>query len=545
MAPPFDLDLVLRNGTLYDGSGAEPRDGDVGVRGDRIAAIGKLEGRGQLEIDAAGLAVAPGFINMLSWANESLIADGRSQSDIRQGVTLEVLGEGISMGPLSEALRQERAREQGDIRYDIGWTTLGEYLDDLAGRGISPNVGSFVGATTIRVHVLGHADRPPNLEELGRMRRLVSQAMQEGALGISSALGYVPGCYATTEELVSLAQVAAEYGGLYLSHLRSEGPQLLEAVDELIAIAARAAIGAEIYHLKASGKQNWPKLGPAIEKITAAREQGLRVSANMYPYSALSTSFEAAMPPWVQEGGIDAWVERLRDPDLRARVRREVSHPGNGWDNTYLAAGSPENIIAVGFKNRELKPLSGKTLAEISALRGTTPEETMMDLVVEDHSGLEVVFKTVSEDNLRQEIRMPWISFGSDSPSLAPEGVFLQSSIHPRAYGTFARLLGRFVREEGLIPLREAVQRLSSLPAGNLHLDRRGLLAPGYFADIVVFDPETIQDHATFDDPHRYSTGVHHVVVNGQLVLRDGEHTGALPGRVVRGPGRRRSEAVA
>jgi N-acyl-D-amino-acid deacylase len=517
----------------------------VGVRGDRIAAIGKLEGRGQLEIDAAGLAVAPGFINMLSWANESLIADGRSQSDIRQGVTLEVLGEGISMGPLSEALRQERAREQGDIRYDIGWTTLGEYLDDLAGRGISPNVGSFVGATTIRVHVLGHADRPPNLEELGRMRRLVSQAMQEGALGISSALGYVPGCYATTEELVSLAQVAAEYGGLYLSHLRSEGPQLLEAVDELIAIAARAAIGAEIYHLKASGKQNWPKLGPAIEKITAAREQGLRVSANMYPYSALSTSFEAAMPPWVQEGGIDAWVERLRDPDLRARVRREVSHPGNGWDNTYLAAGSPENIIAVGFKNRELKPLSGKTLAEISALRGTTPEETMMDLVVEDHSGLEVVFKTVSEDNLRQEIRMPWISFGSDSPSLAPEGVFLQSSIHPRAYGTFARLLGRFVREEGLIPLREAVQRLSSLPAGNLHLDRRGLLAPGYFADIVVFDPETIQDHATFDDPHRYSTGVHHVVVNGQLVLRDGEHTGALPGRVVRGPGRRRSEAVA
>jgi len=545
LAPPFDLDLVLRNGTLYDGSGAEPRDGDVGVRGDRIAAIGKLEGRGQLEIDAAGLAVAPGFINMLSWANESLIADGRSQSDIRQGVTLEVLGEGISMGPLSEALRQERAREQGDIRYDIGWTTLGEYLDDLAGRGISPNVGSFVGATTIRVHVLGHADRPPNLEELGRMRRLVSQAMQEGALGISSALGYVPGCYATTEELVSLAQVAAEYGGLYLSHLRSEGPQLLEAVDELIAIAARAAIGAEIYHLKASGKQNWPKLGPAIEKITAAREQGLRVSANMYPYSALSTSFEAAMPPWVQEGGIDAWVERLRDPDLRARVRREVSHPGNGWDNTYLAAGSPENIIAVGFKNRELKPLSGKTLAEISALRGTTPEETMMDLVVEDHSGLEVVFKTVSEDNLRQEIRMPWISFGSDSPSLAPEGVFLQSSIHPRAYGTFARLLGRFVREEGLIPLREAVQRLSSLPAGNLHLDRRGLLAPGYFADIVVFDPETIQDHATFDDPHRYSTGVHHVVVNGQLVLRDGEHTGALPGRVVRGPGRRRSEAVA
>jgi N-acyl-D-amino-acid deacylase len=476
---------------------------------------------------------------MLSWANESLIEDGRSQSDIRQGVTLEVLGEGLSMGPLSDGLKEETVKNQRDIHYAVCWRSLGGYLDHLVERGVSPNVASFVGATTVRTHVLGHTSRPPSAEELDLMRGLVRQAMWEGALGLSSALAYVPGSYATTEELVTLAQVAAECGGMYISHIRSEGSRLLESVDELIEIAERAGIAAEIYHLKASGRENWPRLDQLIDRVKDAIRKGLRITADMYPYDALSTGLELAMPPWVQEGGVDAWVERLKDPAVRARLKLEMSTHDGDWENACFAAGSPENIILVGFRSKDLKALIGRTLAEVSALRHTGLEETVMDLVVEDHGGVEVIYKTMSEQNVRKQVALSWVSFGSDCASVAPEGVFLQSSIHPRAYGTFARLLGKYVRDEGIIPLEEAVRRLSSLPAGNLHLDRRGWLAPGFFADVVVFDPARIQDHATYDNPHQYSTGMVHVFVNGQHVLRDGEHTGARPGRVVRGPGRR------
>jgi N-acyl-D-amino-acid deacylase len=531
-------DVVIRDGTIYDGSGSAPFVGDVAIQGDTIAAVGSVgDARGRAEIDAGGLAVAPGFVNMLSWATESLLEDGRSQSDIRQGVTLEIFGEGKSMGPLNEAMKREAVEQQGDIRYDITWTTLGEYLEHLVERGVSPNVASFVGATTVRIYALGYADRPPTAEELDQMRGLVRQAMEEGALGVGSSLIYAPAFYAATDELIALARAAADYGGLYISHLRSEGGRFLEAVDELLTIAREAGIAAEIYHLKASGKANWPKLEAVIEKVEEARAEGLQVTADMYTYAAGSTGLNATMPPWVQEGGHRAWVERLRDPEIRERVRREMTTPTDDWENMCLLAGSPENVLLVGFKNEALKPLAGKTLAEVAAIRGTSPEETAIDLVIEDDSRVGTVYFTISEENVRRQIGLPWVSFDSDAPSLAPEGVFLKSSTHPRAYGTFARLLGRYVREERLIPLEEAVRRLAALPAANLKLDRRGLLRAGHFADVVVFDPARIQDHATFERPHEYATGVEHVFVNGVQVLADGEHTGAKPGRVVRGPG--------
>lgn len=537
----MDYDVVLRGGTIYDGSGRPGFVGDVGIVGDSIAAVGELsQARGQIDVDVTGLAVAPGFVNMLSWATVSLIADGRSQSDIRQGVTLEVFGEGWSEGPLTEEMKQEIVAHQGDIRYEVRWTTLGEYLDYLVARGISPNVASFVGATTVRINVLGYEDRPPTPPELDRMRGLVRQAMEEGAVGLASSLIYAPAFYAGPSELTALAEVAAEYGGLYISHLRSEGNRLLEALDELIAVARATGVAAEVYHFKAAGQQNWHKLDAAIEKIEAARAAGLRITADMYTYAASATGLDAAMPPWVQEGGHRAWVERLKDPAIRERVRREMSTPSDAWENLYLAAGSAENVLLVGFKSEALKALTGKTLAEVAALRGTSPEEAAMDLVVEDDSRVDTVYFMMSEENVRKEIALPWVSFCSDSPSLAPEGVFLKSNPHPRAYGSFARLLGRYVRDEKIIPLEEAVRRLAALPAQNLRLDRRGMLRPGYFADVVVFDPATIQDHATFDRPHQYATGVQHVFVNGQQVLKDGEHTGATPGRVVRGPGWRR-----
>jgi len=531
-------DLVVRGGTVYDGSGGVPVVADVAVVADSVVAVvPSLPGRGRAEVDARGLAVAPGFINMLSWATESLIADPKAQSDIRQGVTLEVFGEGTSMGPLTDAMKKTAVEEQGDIKYPIEWTTLGEYLEYLERRGAAPNVASFVGATTVRIHELGYADRAPTPGELARMQALVRHAMEEGALGVGSSLIYAPAFYAKTDELVALAKAAAPYGGMYISHMRSEGNRLLEAVDELLTISREGGVPAEIYHLKAGGAANWPKMAQVVAKVDSARRAGGRVTADMYTYTAGATGLDASMPPWVQEGGYRAWAERLRNPAIRARVAGEMRTPTNAWENLYLGAGSPDKVLLVAFKADSLKYLTGKTLAEVARLRGKSPEETAMDLVIQDGSRVGTVYFLMSEENVRRQIALPWVSFGSDAEAPAPEGVFLKSNPHPRAYGNVARLLGRYVRDEKVVPLREAVRRLTSLPAENLKLRRRGRLAPGYYADVVVFDPAKVQDHATFEKPHQYSTGVVHVFVNGTQVLRDGEHTGATPGRVVRGPG--------
>ena len=533
----YEYDVVIRGGTIYDGSGAPGVVGDVAIKDDTIAVVGgDVVGKGRIDIDATGMAVTPGFINMLSWAGERLIEDGRSQSDIRQGVTLEVFGEGSSGGPLNEEMKIEIVEDQGDIKYDIAWTSLGEYLEFLVDKGVSTNVASFVGATTVRVHELGYEDRSPTPVELDRMRALVRQSMEEGALGVGSSLIYAPAFYASTDELIELTKIAAEYDGMYISHIRSEANRLLEAVDELVRIARAADIRAEIYHLKAAGQGNWDKLDAVIERVEAARAEGIQVTADMYNYTAGSTGLDAAMPPWVQEGGYDAWAERLQDPAIRARLQREMSTPTNDWENLYLAAGA-EGTLLVGFKNDELKPLTGMTLAEVAEMRGVSPEEAAMDLVVEDDSRVQVVYFLMSEENVARQITIPWMSFASDAGSMAPEGVFILSSTHPRAYGNFARLLGKYVRDEEVIPLEEAIRKLTSQPAANLRIRRRGEIRKGYYGDVVVFDPATIQDHATFEEPHQYSTGVHHVFVNGTQVLADGEHTGATPGRVVRGPG--------
>jgi N-acyl-D-aspartate/D-glutamate deacylase len=533
---PMEYDLVLRHGTIYDGSGQPPKAGDVAVNGDRIVKVGDLgPSHGKSEVDVTGLAVAPGFVNMMS-GPEELIADGRSQSDIRQGVTLEIFGEGESGGPLNDEMKKNLVEHQADIKYAVEWTTLGESLDYLEHRGISPNVASFLGATTARIHELGYADRAPNPEELDRMRGLVRQAMEEGALGVASALIYAPGFYAKTDELIELSRVASGYGGMYISHMRSEGNQLVEAVDELLTIAREAHIRAEIYHLKAGGQSNWPKMEQVIEKVEAARKEGLEITADMYTYTAGSTGLDAAMPPWVQEGGYDQWAERLKDPAIRKKVLAEMRTPTNDWENLLLAAGG-EGTLLVGFKNEVLKPLAGKTLAEVAKERGKSPEETAIDLVIEDGTRVQVVYFLMSEDNIKRQIALPWVSFSSDAGSMAPEGVFLKSSTHPRAYGSFARLLGKYVRDEKVISLEEAVRKLAALPAKNLRLEGRGLLAPDYFADIVVFDPAKIRDVATYEKPHQYATGMVHVFVNGTQVLKDGEHTGAKPGRALRGPG--------
>jgi len=530
-------DVVIKSGRIYDGSGGKSYIADVAIEDDLIAAIGQLDADADLVIDAEGLAVTPGFINMLSWATDTLIEDGRSQSDIRQGVTLEVMGEGFSMGPLNEIMKRDMLESQGDIKFAVEWTTLGEYLEYLERKGISTNVASFVGAATVRVHALGYENRAPTYMELQQMRRLVGQAMREGALGVGSALIYAPGVYADTDELIALAEVAGQYGGMYISHLRSEGNNLLEAVDELITIAQKANVAVELYHMKAAGKANWHKLDAMIEKIEKARVEGLRVTANMYNYTAGATGLDAAMPPWVQAGGHRAWVTRLKNLAIRRRVLREMSTPTDEWENLYLLAGSPENVLLVGFKNESLRHLTGKTLAQVAMLRGKSPEETAIDLVIEDDSRVSTIYFLMSEDNVKKQIELPWVSFCSDAGSSAPEGVFLKSSTHPRAYGNFARLLGKYVRQEKVISLAEAVRRLTWLPADNLKLDRRGRLEKTYYADIVVFNPDTISDHATYDKPRRYATGMVHVFVNGTQVLKDGEHTGAKPGRFVRGPG--------
>jgi len=530
-------DVVIASGRVYDGSGRASYAADVAIKNGHIAAIGQLQPDADVVINAQGLAVAPGFINMLSWANESLIENGRSQSDIRQGVTLEVMGEAWSMGPLNERMKQEMRQSQGDIKFRIEWTTLGEYLEYLEKKGVSANIASFVGATTVRVYSIGYQDRRPTYKELDQMRKLVGQAMQEGAVGVSSALIYAPGCYADTVELIALAEVASQYGGMYVSHIRSEGNSLLEELDELITTARKANVAAELYHMKAAGKSNWHKLDVMIERIEKARAEGLNITADMYTYTAGATGLDAAMPPWVQEGGHRAWVERLKNPRIRRRLLKEMTTPTDEWESLYMLAGSPKNVLLVGFKNERLKHLTGKTLGQVAKMRGKSPAETAIDLVIADDSRVDTVYFLMSEENVKKQIKLPWVSFCSDAGSLAPEGVFLKSNPHPRAYGSFARLLGKYVRQEKVITLAEAVRRLTSLPADNLKLDRRGRLAKGYYADIVVFDPETIIDHATFEKPHRYATGVLHVFVNGTQVLKDGEHTGAKPGRVVRGPG--------
>jgi len=536
---PAQFDVVIKHGTVYDGSGSEPRHVDVAIRGDRIAGVGDFSKAAAKNIVAAnGLAVAPGFINMLSWSNESLIQDGRSQSEIRQGVTTEIMGEGESMGPVNDAIRAHMLRQQKDIHYEIKWNTLAEYLRYLEARGISCNVASFLGATTVREYVIGFEDKAPTPQQLDEMRDVVRKEMEAGALGIGTSLIYPPAFYAKTDELIELCKVAAKYQGKYISHMRSEGNRLLEALDELIRISREGGISAEVYHIKAAGQQNWPKIDNLLSHIEAAQNEGLKIRANMYTYTAAGTGLDACLPPWTEDGGYPALFKRLRDPAAREKISTQVKIDSNEWENLYLAAGLPDKILLVGFKSEKLKPLTGKSLAEVAKMRGQDPITTIMDLIAEDESRIDTIYFLMSEENVKKEIAKPWISFGSDEASQAPESVFLKSNPHPRAYGNFARVLGKYVREEKVISLREAVRRLSGLPATNLGLDHRGFIKEGMFADVVVFDPATIADRATFEKPHQYAIGVKQVFVNGVQVIKDGEHTGAKSGRALWGPGK-------
>jgi N-acyl-D-amino-acid deacylase len=536
---PADFDIIIRDGTVYDGSGAEPKQADVAIRGDRIAGIGDFKAaKAKRVIDAKGLAVAPGFINMLSWSVASLIQDGRSQSEIRQGVTTEIMGEGFSMGPVNDRVREAMLGMQTDVKFEIKWTTLGEYLRYLETRGVSCNVASFIGAATIRAYVIGFEDKQPTPEQLDQMRELVRKEMEAGALGIGTALIYPPATYAKTDELIELCKVAAKYQGKYISHMRSEGSRLLEALDELIRISREAKIPAEVYHIKVSGQQNWPKINDLLSRIEAAQKEGLKITADMYTYIAGGTGLDASLPPWTEDGGYPALFKRLRDPATREKIKAEVQKPTSGWENLYLDAGGPEHILLVEFKSEKLKPLTGKTLAEVARMRGKDPIDTLMDLIAEDESRIGTLYFIMSEENVKKELAKPWISFCSDEASQAPEGVFLKSNPHPRAYGNFARVLGKYSRDEKVIPMKEAVRRLSGLPATNLGLDHRGFLKEGMFADVVVFDPATIADRATYEKPHQYAVGMKHVFVNGVQVLKDGEHTGAKPGRALWGPGK-------
>jgi N-acyl-D-amino-acid deacylase len=533
------FDVIIKGGTVYDGTSAEPRQADVAIRDDRIAGVGDFKSaKAKTVMDAKGLAVAPGFINMLSWSTESLIQDGRSQSEIRQGVTTEIMGEGESMGPVNDRVREHMLREQTDIKYDIKWNTLAEYLQYLEKRGISCNVASFLGATTVREYVIGFEDKPPTPEQLEQMRDLVRKEMEGGALGIGTSLIYPPAFYAKTEELIELCKVAAKYQGKYISHMRSEGNQLFEALDELLRIAREANIPAEVYHIKAAGQKNWSKEHELLARIETAQKEGLKITADMYTYTAAGTGLDACLPPWTEDGGYPALFKRLRDPTTREKIKAEVKIDSDKWENLYLAAGSPEKILLVGFKSDKLKPLTGKTLAEVAKMRGKGPIDTIMDLIAEDESRIGTVYYLMSEENVKKELRRPWISFGSDEASQAPEPPFTKSNPHPRAYGNFARVLGKYVRDEKIVPMKEAIHRLSGLPATNLGLDHRGFLREGMFADVVVFDPATIADRATFEKPHQYSVGVKHVFVNGVQVIKDGEHTGAKPGRALWGPGK-------
>jgi N-acyl-D-amino-acid deacylase len=534
-APSYDL--LIQGGMIYDGSGGAPFKGDVGIRGDRIAYVGpRTSANAQRSVDANGMAVSPGFINMLSWATESLLVDPLAQSDLRQGVTLEVMGEGWSMGPLNDEMKKLAVQQQGDIKYPIGWTTLGEYLSFVERKGTALNVASFVGATTVRQHELGDNDVDPNPEQLGRMRALVRQAMEEGAMGVGSSMIYPPASFAETDELVALTTEAGRCGGMYISHMRSEGDRLLESIDELIEISRRSGAPAEIYHLKQAGRANWGKLDQAIAKVEAARAAGLRITANMYTYTAGGTGVAASMPPWVQDGGVDAMLKRLKDPAIVKRVKREMVKPGTNWENLYFHAG-PDGILLASLVEPSLKPLIGKTIAQVAKERGTTPEQVVIDLVVADKGRSGALYFLMSEDNVRRISGIPWVSLGSDAEAAAPEGVFLKSSTHPRAYGNFARFLGKYVRDQKTTTLADAIRRLTALPASNLGLRDRGRLAPGMAADVVVFDPATIADHATYEQPAQFATGVRDVFINGIQVLNGGTPTGGTPGRFIRGPG--------
>ena len=528
-----DFDVVLRNGLICDGTGSPCTAGGVAINGDKIARTGDVSGdRGRIDIDVHGQVIAPGFINLMS-APDGLFADGRGLSDLLQGVTLEIFGEGESMGPLTDDMRAEVLRQQSNIKYDLPWHTLNEGLETLVKHGVSPNVASFIGAATPRINVLGRANRAPTPAELDQMRELTAKAMQEGALGVASALIYQPGNYAKMDELIALAQVAAKYKGIYISHIRNESDHEMEAIDELITIARKAGVPAEIYHLKVAGEKNWKNLPEVIQKVEAARAEGLAITADMYTYPAGATGLDAAMPPWVQEGGLEAWRKRLQDPAIRKRVKQEMLASGK-YDNLLRAAGSPSNVLFVEFKSEKLKPLTGKTLAEVAAMRQSSPEDTAMDLVIEDDSRVGTVYFLMSEDNIRKQIVLPWVSFGADADPEGVDGVFLKFSAHPRTFGNFARVYARYVRDEKLMTVAEAVRKMTSLPASNLGITQRGLLRPGYFADIAVFDPNTIQDHATFQKPRQTATGLSEVFVNGVEVVHNGEHTGAKPGRVVK-----------
>ncbi|MBO0862241.1 MAG: D-aminoacylase [Chloracidobacterium sp.] len=536
--PQAYYDIIIRNGVVYDGTGGAPRRADVGVKGDQIAAVGDLsKARATNEIDAGGMAVAPGFINMLSHSETSLIADYRSLGELRQGVTTQIFGES-SMGPLSDEMKRTQLASQGDIKFEIPWTTLAEYLHYVEKRGISQNVASFVGAGTLRSHVIGLEDKPPTPAQLEQMKELLRREMEAGALGVTTALIYPPNFFAKTDELIELCKVASKYRGKYIAHIRSEANQLLEAVDETLRIAREANIPVEIYHLKASGERNWSKMDAVIKRVNDARRQGLNVTADMYTYTAGATGLTSTMPPWTLDGGYEALYKRLQDAETRKKIAAEMRQPTNEWENMFVLPGSLDRILLVGFRSEKLKPMTGKTLAEVAKMRGADPTDAVMDLILEDRSRIGTVYFLMSEENIKKQIAQPWVMFGSDAASMAAEGVFLRSSTHPRAYGCFARLLGKYVREEKVISLQEAIRRLSGLPAETLELDRRGLLKPGYFADVVVFDPNSIADKATYERPHQYSVGVKHVFVNGAHVLKDGEHTGAKPGRALYGPGK-------
>jgi N-acyl-D-amino-acid deacylase len=534
----LEYDVIIRNAVIFDGTGNTPVKGDIGINKDTIAFIGDLKmNKGKKEFDAKGLAISPGFVNMLSWATVSLLADGRAMSDIKQGVTLEVMGEGNSMGPLNEAMRKEELDGQGDIKYEVYWRTLGEYLTGLEKKGVSPNIASFVGATSLRIHELGYENRKPTNGELKNMQLLVKQAMNEGAMGLSSALIYAPAFYADEEEILALCQAMAPYNGLYITHMKSEGNRLEESVQSVIKLAEKAKVKAEIYHLKAAGIDNWSKMDKVITSINKARNQGIDIAANMYNYIAGATGLDAAMPPWVQEGGFGEWAKRLKDLNIRKKVIAQMKINANDWENLYASAGSPDKLLLVDFRQDSLKKYTGKTLAEVATLRGKSPEETAIDLVIQDSSRVGTVYFLMNEENVKKQIKLPWVSFGSDAGAPASEGVFLKSSTHPRAYGNFARLLGKYVRDEKVIKLEEAVRKLASLPCERLGIAQRGYLKKGYFADLVLFDPKEIADLADFQNPHQYAVGVKNVWVNGKLVLLNGEPTEERPGRFIKGPG--------
>lgn len=533
-----EFDTVIINAIVYDGSGDAPVEADIGIRDDRIVKVGTINKSSDQYhvIDAGGLAAAPGFINMLSWGANPLMSDGRSVSGIKQGVTLELFGEGTSIGPLNQEMREDR---WGEDPGDHLWTTLGEGLTWMEENGVSTNIGSFVGATTLRIHEVGRNDRPPGEGEMERMRELTHQAMEEGAMGLGTSLIYAPAFYADTDELIALSEAVAEYDGMYISHIRSEGNRLVESVEELIEIGREAGLHAEIHHLKAAGQGNWHKLDEVIARVEQARSDGQPVTANMYTYNAAGTSLAAMFPPWTQDGGHDAWIERLEDPEIREQIASEIAEPSDEWENFYLMAGGGEGILLLGFRTNELQEYVGMTLAEVAEERGTDEIETAIDLTIEDNNRISAIWELMSDENVERQIQLPWMSFGSDGGTFAAEGDVLDRRMHPRAWGNFARLLGKYVRDKKLISFEEAIYRLTGLPAENLNLHERGLIKEGYYADLVLFNPHTIEDHATYEEPHQYATGVEHVFVNGVQVLMDGEHTGEKPGRFVKGPGYR------